>query len=251
MTLRERKDTLTACVITAVAVVLLLLLLLYGGIEYDGRKMAHEPVPEISMSVPDEEELLIEPELIQDLGEPDAVTHDEPAPAVKGAPEPDVKDNVRKVEKGTNPKPSPPEKKKVDTPKKSTVKSTNPSITDEERKKVTSKTAKAFGGANGMRDGKSGGKGAGGSGVGTAGVVSGRVFKGCPKPSVALTHTVTVVVDVTINADGHVISARARRGGASADIRSKCEAAARSAKWSVKQGAPNAKGTITFTITPR
>lgn len=247
---RQRKDSLIAGIITLVSVALLLLALWFGKVDYSGRELAEASVPEITMAAM-EEETLLEPELVHDLGEPDAVTHDEPAPAVKGAPEKAETDNVRKVEKGTNPKPAPPVKKKVDTPKKSEVKSTTPSVSDEERKKVTSKTAKAFGGANGMRDGKNSGTGAGGTGVGTAGVVSGRVFKGCPKPTVSLNHTVTVVVDVVINAQGTVISAKARRGGASAEIRSKCEACARSAHWNAKPDAPDAKGTITFTITPK
>lgn len=251
MTDRQRKDSLIAGLITLVAVALLVLLLVFGKMSYDGRLLAEQSTPEISIASEENEEL-IEPELIRDLGEPDAVTHDEPAPAVKGEPEPDVKDNVRKVEPGPNPKPAPPVEKKVTTKKESPVKATTPSVTDEERKKVTSKMAKGFGGQNGMRTGKSSGTGAGGTGVGTSGAVNGRIFKGCPSPSVELAHKVTVVVDIVINADGNVISAKARRGGGAAGIiRSKCEAAARQAKWNAKPGAPDAKGTVTFNITPR
>lgn len=248
MTERQKKDSLIAALITLLFMGLTVLTLFTCGLHFDGMELAGAATPEIAL-VPDEDEQLIEPELLRDLGEPDAVNHDAPAPAVKGEPKPAEEDNVRKVEPGKNPKPAPPEPKKVDSRKPSEVKSTTPSVTDEERKAVTSKMAKGFEGKNGVKDGKSGTSGAGGTGTGISGVASGRVFKGCPKPRVTLRHKVTVVVSVTIDAEGNVTSARAK-GGAPADIRRACETAARSARWSSKPDVPVTNGTITFTITP-
>lgn len=248
MTPREKKDSLIAGAVTLLALALLILLLLFGGMEYDVSRLAADSTPEIGMLLP-EEETLVEPELIRELGEPDAVNQDAPAPNVKGNPAPDVTDNSQKRAKGNNPKPAPPEDKLITSKKESRVKATEPSVTDEEKKKVTSAMARGFEGHNGVRDGKAGSSGAGGTGTGVSGVASGRVFKGCPKPKVELRHKVTVVVAVTIDANGAVTSAKAR-GGASADIRRACEAAARKARWSKKPDTPSAKGTITFTITP-
>lgn len=247
MTPQEKRDSTLAAIITVIAALLLVLTLVFSSISYDIRELAQASTPEISMDI-DEDEEFIEPELLQDLGEPDAVNNDAPAPAVKGDPKPDVKDNVCKVEPGKNPKPAPPVKEKVSTKKESDVKSTKPSVTDEERKEVTSKVSKGFGGTNGVKDGKNGSSGAGGTGTGIKGVASGRTFRGCPKPQVSLSHKMTVTVAVVINADGNVISAKAR--GGNAEVRRACEAAARNAKWSAKADAPETKGTITFTITP-
>lgn len=249
MTSRRRKDSLIAAAVTLAAVILLLLLLLFGSVTYSLPDMAQDSTPEIGL-LPEDEETFVEPELLRDMGEPDAVKHDAPAPNVKGDPARDVKDNTRKVVKGENPRPAPAEDKRVTSRRESKVKATEPSVTDEEKKRVTSSVAKGFEGKNGVRDGKSGANGSGGTGAGISGVASGRVFKGCPKPQVELRHKVTVRVAVVIDASGRVTSARAR-GGASADIRRACEAAARAAKWSAKPDAPSTSGTITFTITPR
>lgn len=247
MTRQQKRDSLTAGAITLGAIALLFLLLIFGHISYDNSQLALDSTPEIGL-IPDEEKF-VEPELLRDLGEPDAVNHDQPAPAVKGDPKPDEIDNTRKVAKGENPKPAPQEDKKITGKKEQNVKATEPTLTDEEKKSVSSRMAKGFEGKNGVTDGKNGAAGSGGVGTGISGVASGRVFKGCPKPQVSLRHKVTVTVSVTINSDGAVIEARAR-GGASADIRRACEAAARKARWSAKPDAPTTKGSITFTITP-
>lgn len=243
----EKKDSLTAAVVTFVAALVILLLLFVGGLTYD---KSLEAASSTAAVIEPEEELFVEPELVQDLGEPDATANDEPAPAIQGEPDKDVKDNVRKVEPGKNTKPAPPREKPVSQTKPSPVKETEPPATDEERKRVTSTVAGKFSGKNGNPGGRNGASGAGGTGVGMHGVASGRTFLGCPKPSVQLRHKVTVTVDVTINAEGKVTSAHAR-GGADAKIRRACERSAASARWSAKKDTPTAKGTITFTITPR
>lgn len=245
----ERKDSIIAAAVTFTAALLLLLFLFFGGMKYTRNELAQESTAAI-MQPEEEEETFLEPEILEELGEPDATMKDAPAPSLKGDPKPDVKDNTRAVVPGTNPKPAPPRENPVSQTKESPVKATTPSITDEERQQVTSTVAKGFQGKNGNVDGKGDSGGAGGTGLGISGVASGRTFKGCPKPNVALRHKVTVVVDVQIDAAGKVTYAHAR-GGADASIRNACESAARGARWSEKPDAPPAKGTITFTITPR
>jgi outer membrane biosynthesis protein TonB len=247
---REKKDSIIAAGVTLVAVVAILLLLLFGTISYDEITMPETTANTVLDVVEEEEELFIEPELLTDLGEPDATTNDSPAPAIKGTPDLAEKENTRKVEPGTNQKPAQQRELPVSQTKSSTVKETAPSATDEERQRVTSSMAKGFKTKNGNSDGKEGASGSGGTGVGTSGVASGRTFKGCPKPQVALSNKVTVTVSVVIDASGKVTSAHAK-GGAAAYIRVACEQAALQAKWSEKADAPATNGTITFTITPK
>lgn len=246
---QHRRDSLIAGAVTILCMAALVILLLFGRLDTVLPQLAESSVPEISM-IPDDDERLIEPELLQELGEEDAVTHDAPAPDAKGNPKPAEEDNSRKIEPGKNTKPAPVEDRRISSKHKNDVKAPEPPESDKERREVTSRMAKAFGGANGAREGKSGTSGAGGTGTGISGVASGRVFKGCPKPSVSLRNKTVVVVDVNINADGAVTYAKAR-GGAAADIRRACEAAARAARWSAKPDAGDTKGSITFTITPR
>lgn len=243
------RDTLVALAVTVLFAATTVCVLLFTNLSTTLREAARSSTPEISMEIP-EEDTFVEPEILRDLGEENSKVQDAPAPAVKGDPKPDVKDNAQKREPGKNPKPAPPEEKKITENKESQVKADEPSLTDEERKRVTSTVAKGFEGKNGANTGKPGTSGSGGSGTGISGVASGRTFKGCPKPDVALRHKTTVVVNVTIDAAGNVTSARAK-GGAPAYIRSACEAAARGAKWSAKPDSPSTSGTITFTITPR
>lgn len=243
----EQKDRTIAAAITFAAVLLILLFLFIGGFTYDRSGLASQSVPEIE---PLEDEMFLEPEILKDLGEENAVNRDEPAPAFKGEPEPAETDNTKLVVPGDNPKPAPPEEKKITSKKESPVKATEPSATKEEKQKITSSVAKGFSGKNGAVEGKSGTSGAGGIGLGIQGNANGRTFKGCPKPDVELRHKTTVKVAVVIDAEGRVTSAKAS-GGASASIRRACEQAARGARWSAKKGAGETRGTITFTITPR
>ncbi len=243
---RQQKDKATAAVITFVAMLIILLSLFLGGVTFDREQLAVQSTPELM----NEEELFLEPEILKDLGEEDAVHNDAPAEAFKGEPEPAETDNTKLVVKGENPKPAPPVEKLVSTKKESPVKSTEPTISKEEKQKVTSSVAKGFSSRNGSAEGTSGSAGAGGTGMGITGNASGRTFKGCPKPDVTLRNKTTVTVSVVIDADGNVTSAKAS-GGSSAAIRRACEQAARGAKWSAKKGAGETRGSITFTITPR
>lgn len=252
MTVDKRNDKYIAAAVTFAVTMLLLIFLYFGGLDFDSSLLARNPKPEIETLTMDEE-LFIEPEIVQDLGEPDAVNHDSPAPMIKGEPKKAETENTKLVVPGKNPKPAPAEPKKISQKKESPVKSSEPSKTDKEKKEVTSKLAGKFSPHNGAESGKSGASGAGGAGIGIAGSVSGRTFKGCPKPSVELQNKVVVEVRVTINAAGRVTSATARskRGNPSAAILRACEQAAKGARWNEDRDTPSARGSITFTITPR
>lgn len=237
------KERMIAAGVTMVAVLLILLVLFTCGLSFDRQLLATQSTPEIA---PDEE-LFLEPELLRDLGEENAVTQDAPAEAYKGQPTPAPVENNKLVVKGENPKPAPPEEKLVSTKKESPVQTTEPSISKEEKQQVTSAVAKGFS-RNGAEEGA---KGVGiGIGMGISGNASGRTFRGCPKPDVTLRNKTTVKVSVVIDAEGNVTSAKAS-GGASAAIRRACEQAALGAKWSAKKGASETRGSITFTITPK
>lgn len=247
----SRRDSLWAAAVTFTAAALILLWLFFCGLTFDRAALAVSSTPEIQM--PEDEELFIEPEIVRNLGEDQATEHDEPAPALKGEPEPAPIENTKHVEPGKNEKPAPPVEKPITQKKESPVKATEPPKTNEDKKKVTSKMANKFPGRNGTQSGTSGGSGAGGNGVGIAGSVAGRTFKGCPKPSVELQNRVVVEVRVTIDSKGKVTSATARSksGKPSAAILRACEQAARGAHWSEDPDTPSARGTLTFTITPR
>lgn len=248
----RNKDSIIAAAVTFGVVLLLLLLLFFGSMRFDRNLLAQSSTPEVMM-LADDDEQFIEPEIVEDLGEQDALTHDEPAPAMKGQPEKSDTENSKLVVPGKNSKPAPPVEKPVTQKKENPVKAQEPPKTDEKKQKVTSKMAGKFPGQNGAENGRTGQSGAGGTGMGISGSVSGRTFKGCPKPSVELQNQVVVEVKVTINAAGHVTAAtaRSRRGKASQTILRACEQAARGARWNEDPGTPAAHGSITFTITPR
>ncbi|MDE6444297.1 MAG: hypothetical protein K2K64_07750 [Muribaculaceae bacterium] len=199
----------------------------------------------------EEEELFVEPELT-DLGEPESMAQDAPAPAVKGDPAPSEVEQPEVKVAAEEPKPVPPAPKEVTQKKKETpVKAPEPSGNDKEVKEATSAVANKFSSKNGNPSGnESTSAGVGGTGVGIAGSAHGRTFQGCPKPDVALRHKTVVKVNVVIDAEGRVTEATAT-GSADASIRRKCEAAARQARWSAKKGATPTRGVLTFTIMPK
>ena len=250
------RDSLTAAGITALAALLIFIFLYWGRIGVPRMVMAEASTPEIAtLPVDDEEEeeQFIEPRLV-DPGEPESEKHAEPAPAQQGAPEvvaePDPK-VTSPVLKGDNPKPAPQKEKLVTQTKPQPVKSEAPPATDKELQKVQSKTASAFSPDNGTPNGRDAATGTQGTSTGIAGNSDGWKFEGCPAPKVSLRNKTVITVRVTVNSSGRVTSATASGGNAS--LRATCEAAARQARW--KPLDPNntrtAKGTITFTITPK
>lgn len=246
---KEDKDRALAAGLTFFVALVILLVLFFGGITFDRQLMAESSTPEL---MPPEEETFIEPELV-DLGEETSVNHHtDPAPTLKGEPEPAPEDHAEIVEPGEKPDPVvKPVVKEVTQKKESKIQKEEPSQTDKERQKATSSVANKFGPKNGQTEGSDKGmSGAGGTGIGVSGNAHGRSFISCPKPDVALRHKTIVTVNVVIDAEGKVIEASAT-GSADASIRRKCEAAARQARWSAKKGATSTRGSITFTITPR
>ncbi|MCM1369902.1 MAG: hypothetical protein NC204_05965 [Candidatus Amulumruptor caecigallinarius] len=245
---RNQKDKAISAAVTFSVALAILLFLFFGSMDFDRALIAKSSIPELA----GEEEIFLEPEILRDLGEETSRVNDAPAPAFKGNPEPDTQESTAHVEPGKNPAPAPPVEKKVSTPKESDVKATIPPLSDEKARKVKADIKNKFPGNNGALAGNDAGTGAGGVGIGVKGSVSGRTFLGCPSPQVALSHKTTVTVAVTIDASGTVVSAKARaRSGVSADILRKCEQSALRARWTKKADTPMAKGTITFTITPR
>lgn len=246
---KEDKDRAIAAGLTFLVTLILLLVLFFGGIRFDRQLLVESSTPEI---LPPDEELFIEPQLV-DLGEETSENHNtDPAPSLKGEPDPAPEDHAEIVEPGEKPQPvAKPVEKLVTQKKESKVVKEEPSVTDKERQKATSSVANKFSPKNGTPEGSDeGASGAGGSGVGVSGNAHGRTFISCPKPDVALRHKTIVTVSVVIDAEGKVIEASAT-GSADAAIRRKCEAAARQARWSPKKGASTTRGSITFTITPR
>lgn len=243
---RTDKDRAIAAGLTFIVAFIILLTLFFGGISWDRQALAESSTPELMPP----EELFIEPELVE-LGEEVAVNHDKPAPTLQGEPEPAPVDRTEIVEPGPKPDKPKPVRKELTQKKESKMKVEEPSQTDKERQKATSAVANKFSTKNGSTEGSDKGtSGAGGTGVGVSGNAHGRSFISCPKPDVALRNKTVVKVNITIDAEGKVTEATAT-GSASAEIRRKCEAAARQARWSAKKGATSTRGSITFTIVPR
>lgn len=239
------KEKGLAALLTFLLALALLLFLFFAGLSYDREQLALDSTPEIM----DDEPVYIEPELMN-LGEPDAVTNDMPAPAVEGernfAPEENPVTETNSEIKSEVPKPAP-----ITGQKPSEMKVAPPTSTDKEKKEASSAVAAGFSQSSGSREGdNSGNAGAGGSGTGIKGEAVGRTFISCPTPDVSLRHKTIVKVNVVIDAEGNVTEAHAS-GSAVASIRQKCEAAAKRAKWSAKKGAGSTRGSITFTIIPR
>lgn len=236
---RARRDKWLAAAITFLIVFVLFIVLFYGGVSFDKALLGAASQPEIGQ----EEELFLDPELITDAGEDLSRFEDQPAPVQQGveeagdAPEPPAEAQTSIA----TTKPSNTQMKRSDNP------APNPVKTDNTREKAE-KDALAANMRKGFNQGGAA-AGAGGEGYGVSGNAPGRRFLGCPHPNVSLKNRTVVKVDVTVDAAGKVLTAKARSGGDAA-IRRACEAAARSARWSEKKGAADTPGTITFTITP-
>lgn len=239
------RDRLYSALGTLLAAGLLLLVLFLTTVGDDRALLAESATPEIMA----EEDLFLEPELI-DLGEEEASADDQAAPAVSGEPEKAEAAEPQTVVKGESAKPAPAVEKPLTQKAESPVKVTEPQKTDREEKKAANPAAGKFSGKSGSADGTSAGNASGGEGLGITGSARGRRFISCDPPKTTLRFKTVITVDVVVDAEGRVTSATARSGGDAA-IRRECERAARTARWSPKQGAGETRGTITFTITPR
>ena len=245
------NERLAAAIVTLLAALGIFLFLFWGEIGFDRSRMAQASIPEPIM--PDEEELFLDPKLI-DPGEEESREKTAPAAPAQGmpevVPEPVQQPPVVKA-RPVKEKPTPPKDKLTSSKKPSPVKTQEPKATDKEMKKAQSKTAGAFSPDNGQTKGRNNSNGSSGSSAGISGHSDGWRFLGCPAPEVKLRNRTVITVSVTVNSRGEVTSASAK--GGTAPLRAACEQAARRARWKPldPNNARTARGTITFTITPK
>lgn len=248
---RRGREQPIAVAVTLAAALAIFIFLYFGKIGFDRTRLTEEIASETEY--PDEEELFLDPELL-DPGEEESRQLTAPAAPAQGmpevVPEPKQQRPVVKAEPVKD-KPTPPKEKLVSTKKPSPVKAVDPRSDDKELRKAQSKTAGAFSPDNGQTAGRNNANGSAGTSTGISGHSDGWRFLGCPSPDVRLRNRTVITVSVTVNSRGEVTSATARGGNAS--LRAACEQAARRARWKPLDPANTrtARGTITFTITPR
>lgn len=248
-----RRDSLLAACVTLLVALGVFIFLYRGEIGFDRCRMAEASIPEIAQDEEDDE-LFLDPMLL-DPGEEESTMKDAAAAPAQGMPEvvPEPKQTrpVVKSDPVEKPRPAPPKEKLVATKKESPVKTVAPKATDKEVKKAQSSTAGAFSPDNGQTRGRNNSDGSTGSSTGISGHSDGWKFLGCPRPDVKLRNKTVITVTVTVNSRGEVTSATAK--GGTSQLRAACEQAARKARWQPvdSRNARTARGTITFTITPR
>lgn len=249
---RERKASIVAAAVTFGAALIILVFLFVISIGSSREMMASVSTPEIQ----DNEEIFLEPELlvVDNPGDEDVETVDEPAPQTPGLPDPaEEEQKVRVVKNNEKPKEQPvsSKPKEVSTPKESDAKTSTPKLSAEDEKRIASAQGKFKTDNNGSTTGKnSANSGSGGNGVSAEGNVNGRTMEYCPTWKVRLTQKTTVKVSITVNAEGKVTAASAISGG-TPNLRKECEKMALKSRWTKKEGAKPASGTISFEITPQ
>lgn len=238
--------------VTVVAA-LLLLLLLWGV-----KMPSHDPAPvagneEISVFIPpqDDEPEFIEP-ILEDAGQHTDINQDSPDAAPSG--EPDLSETVadKLVVNGPNPTPNKENEPLAATTAPSQAKTATPSPKDSPDSRIAGEMKNSFSAHNGRSDGKADASGTAlqGNGQGVAGVLgNGRKLEWNPTMSVSITRTTVVTVTVMVRADGTVSKAYNPRGG-NPSLQSKVLAASEKTKWTPKPGAPEARGTLTWTFQP-
>lgn len=245
-----KKEQIIAGAATLGVAMLLLLLLFYCGLRIDRSELAQDSIPEEPA-----ETLYIDPEFLTEPGEnmqqPEQLPSQE-APSPAGLPEKSETEIKEKVVSDNNPEVNKSTEKIVTQKQTSPVATTKPSEKTKEESQISSKMGSAFSVKNGSPEGNANSAGSGGKGEGVSGKLNGRTFMGCTLPKVRLTTTYTVKISVSVNEEGRVISASvSSSGGAGQEILSKCVAAAKTAKWSEKPGAAEARGILTFTLVPK
>ncbi|MCM1377911.1 MAG: hypothetical protein NC097_01980 [Clostridium sp.] len=245
MTPLEKRDKTIAAAVTFIVAAIILLLLFFTSMNSEREALAQASIPE-----PDTDEVtFLETELIEDLpGVEDAEDNGDDFPPPPGEPDPAPTELNERVESGDNPEPAPARDPKTVQKKTSPVKEPANTMTDAERKRIASMAGKFSPGDNGSPEGKFS-KASGKGKVNASGSVGGRQFLGCPTSEVSVRNTVIVKVKVRVRADGTVAGANAISGPQ--EYHRQCEGWAMKARWSAKDGAPTATGSITFTISPR
>ncbi|MBD5218001.1 MAG: hypothetical protein HDS73_05865 [Bacteroidales bacterium] len=247
---KRNSDRLIAAIATAILAAIILLTLFFTGLSWDKEVLALNSIPEVAP----EEEVFLEPELLEEPGEEIEEKQEElEAAADRGEPDPAPELNRVKEVAGENPEPAPKVEKQVTTTKPSPVKATEPPKTDKEPKRATDPLAGKFSSRNGSKDGRINGNGAAKTGTAqTQGSVRGRKFKGAAALTAEVNQKIVVRVSVTVDAEGRVKAASISDGGAAdSKLRNKILANAKTARWEAKPGAPDASGILTYTITPK
>ena len=252
MSNRERKDAIIAAAVTFGVALLIIIFLFVKSLNYDREAFAEASIPEYQ----DEEEYFLEPDLLimGQTGETDLEQTEEAAPQPPGEPDPaETEQLVKTTPNNEEPKEEPvsTKPKLVSSTEQSDVKTSTPKLSDEQQKSIASMQGKFKSDNNGSRTGSDTSvTSSGGTGFSTKGDLKGRKMLSCPTWKVILNQKTTVSVRVTVDASGNVTSATALSGG-SPNLRAECEKMAKRSKWSSKEGAAPAQGTITFTITPK
>lgn len=239
--MRIRRDSLIAAGGTIVAASLLFCFLYFGSVRFDLREAALASTPEIGL----EEELFLSPELAEPgVDERDAEPGE--TPMMQGDAEPGERSEPE-VKRGSE-RPSP-QREKLNTGKREEdVKSAEPAARESETRKAQGRVANAFP-DSGHGWGRDNSSGSGGNSVGVSGNANGWKLIEAPHPKVAVSSRVVIEVDITVNAEGRVISAKASKGG-NAGQRRACEEAAMRASWQPLNNSrrSTARGRITYTI---
>lgn len=233
------------------AAIALVLMLMLCGLTQDPDALA-QATP---AAPPDTDVQYIDPELLEppapDGTDPDSDVPEQPAQQPLGLEQQAPEVSKEKIVDGKNPQPAVSTEKLVTQKQPSPVKTTEPAPAKKPESNIASSMGSKFNGKNGSPTGSQGGYATGGKGTGVNGKLSGRKFLGCDMPQVRLRAKYTVVIRVEVNAQGKVISASvSSAGGAPRDVQDKCLAAARTARWSAKEGASNARGSLSFTLVP-
>ncbi len=248
----NRRTRLVAAALTLLLAGLIVVFLIVGTIDV-GRDAEDDRVAMQDQS-DEEEDIFLEPEFLATGDEAPEPT-EEAAPIPTGAPAEAEEPVERPVVKADNPKPNNSAEKLVTQKAESPVKTVKPSKRDEEEAEVSSRMKNKFNAKNGRADGSGSNAGSGGSGSGAAGRLKGRTFLGCPEPKVEVARSVSIVVNVTVDAAGHVTSASfasdSGPGAGNVALRDACVRQSRKARWSAKEGAPPAKGTLTWHLLPK
>lgn len=251
--LQRYKERLIAAAVTAFSAVAIVLVLIFAVLRYNADKIQDQtPPPEV---VAMEEERFIIPEIIDTRhdGQDQTTTAEasqqrDESPAA-GMPDPSPVPQPQARPKSTNPDPNAP---KRDTPltqqTPSPVKTTPAPTSTEDEKRLAALTGMKNANNGSPTSKKESSEGEKQGDVNASGSVNGRKMLSCPSRPTQIKSPVAVVVRITVGADGTVKSAKASSGPAA--YRSLCEGWARASRWTPREGAPDASGSITFSIKP-
>lgn len=259
----EQRDKIIAGVVTFLVAVLLLVGCFYTKITTGMSALAQASIPETGN---DEFFIETEPEIdellnaqnLENPGAPEQTSEEmtSPSEAFSGEPEHAEVEVKQRIEPGKNTNQAPPVSATPTQKQPSPVKTTESQQTDKKKQAATSPrvSPNAFSGRNGAEQGSSFGSGAStgqGSGLSVTGSISGRKFLGITKFTPVLKQKTVVKVSIVVNAAGKVTKATYSSGTTDASLRRRCEQAALTARWSESPGAADARGMLTFTITPK